>query len=53
MPAAEHWRSTKGGFRLVSFSEALFRDDMDEEDWEEVCRAEDGVVLNLLGLSDD
>lgn len=52
-PAAEHWRTSKNGFRLVSFSEALFRDDMDEDDWDECCKAEDRVVANLLGLGED
>lgn len=54
MPAPEHWRRGRhGGVRLVSFSEALFRDDLHPDDWDAVCAAEDRAVAAILGLGED
>lgn len=52
-PAPAHWRTGKNGIRLVCFADALFRDDMDGDDWDEVCAAEDRAVAAILGLGEE
>lgn len=53
-PGPEHWQRAKNGeFTLVSFAQALFRDNLPAEIWEEAVDAEEHMVLTMLGLTDE
>lgn len=51
-PRPEHWRLDENGMRIVSFTEAMFRDDMHPVEWEDACKAEKLMVHDILSATE-